>query len=402
MLGWVKKKSAEHQAANASRSLIKLMTAADALDQVWAAKREPTPPQVAAFQGLKGEFCTDFIGPIPLEAIKCHLIDAVLSSPSVGDGSRVAVRHAYEYGLKQSWGGEECLRLQILMDYSDPIARDEGAEAFGTAAVRWSVLSDEFGNGLHAASALHVGQAILITLLYAEMLTFAPRGEAWDTEHTDNRLELFRRIQEAIGVCVKSDDWTELLLKAWNTPDGFPMWPWHIREWNEVEARRPHAFADWAPEQTLLKTYTATLWTGPATPLTPQGWTLTFQEPRDRNLSACLPAVPLVAMAAFMAGAKGDNRSMLPSLLRRVNLYYGSAGQTRRGMEAMAVRAALQTILNSRGPDISDYRRQDDTVWEAYQPILSAVVPDLSGPAGGSDSPLDRLERHLADWLRGN
>ena len=89
-----------------------------------------------------------------------------------------------------AWGGKDCLRLEVLMDYSEPFRRPGAAAVSGSAAIRWSVLFTEFGNGLHASNgdATRVTQAILIAFLYAKVLAL----------DSMNRAELFRRVQDAI------------------------------------------------------------------------------------------------------------------------------------------------------------------------------------------------------------
>lgn len=102
MLGWLKRKSGEHQLRNARYGLAKLIAAANALDAAWTSKRDPTPQELAAFNKAKSDFCLDTVGPIPLEEIRRDVIDPALADPAVSDSARTAVTHAYEYMLKQS------------------------------------------------------------------------------------------------------------------------------------------------------------------------------------------------------------------------------------------------------------------------------------------------------------
>lgn len=256
-----------------------------------------------------------------------------------------------------AWGGKECLRLEILMDYSQPYKYPDTPDIVGIAAARFSVLSDHFGNGISLtaseSNAPGAIEAILIAFLYAKILTI----------DLANRSGLFGRVQNAVRACVASDDWSSLSFVRWHLlVPGSPrqiVWPWRIASWGEVEARRPGAFVEVAgTSKCMTKTYTATLLTGPATNNAPQGWWLRLHRSDPELGRVLLPAAPLIVITDFLGKAQDDTGAMLSALLRRINLYYESPQRIPFGAEAMAVRAALQTVMGVG--DIADYRHRDD------------------------------------------
>lgn len=290
------------------------------------------------------------------------------------------------------WGGKECLRLELLMDYSGPFKHPGAPDVLGVAAIRWSVLSDECGNGisLRTQDDLHFVQAILVAFLYAKIV-------ALDLK---NRTELFQRVQNAVKVCLASDDWSSLAFAPWYLDGpGFQqmVWPWEIAEWSEVEARRSGALvqiAGTAKSMMMMKTYVATLLTGPRTSYAPHGWWLRFHQPDPELAGVLLPATPLIAITNFSNEAQGDSRSLVPALVRRINLYYESPERIPFAADAMAVRAAMQTVLRPGEGDIVDYRRQDDAARRQDQRTAEAQ-------AASASSPIDwiAVEKRLADGL---
>ena len=258
-----------------------------------------------------------------------------------------------------TWTERECLRLELLMDYSDA-AFAKTPDVRGVAAVRWSILADQFGNGLSRPNGVSFTQAILIGFLYAKILTL----------DLQNRAELFRQVQEAVAACEISDIWSSLTFKPWYI-DGRTIagsfqnivWPWKFVAWSEVEARHRNAQVKVSrTTKSAIKNYTATLLMGPVTDGAPQGWWLRLQQPGPEFARVLLPASVLIAITNFLNEAEGDDRDVLSTLLRRINLYYESPDRIPFGAEAMAVRAAIRSVMNPEAGTIADYRCQDDAI----------------------------------------
>jgi hypothetical protein len=93
MRRWLTEKSADRQVQEAEASLARLIAVANAIEE---AQREPTPTELAALEELRHVFRVDLLGPMPLEAIKCVVIDPALAGPGVSDTARAEVTFAYE------------------------------------------------------------------------------------------------------------------------------------------------------------------------------------------------------------------------------------------------------------------------------------------------------------------
>jgi hypothetical protein len=260
-----------------------------------------------------------------------------------------------------SWGETEVLRLEMAMDYSLPFLCPGTNGAVGSAAIRWSTLSNEFGNGLSAtASGTRAAQAVLIALLYSKILVIQPV----------NRCTLFVEVQNAVNRCEETGDWSCLsfepcYLSGTTVAGSFQqvVWPWEIAAWSEIEARRPQAVVDvGGTKKCMSKTYTATLLRGPVTDCAPQGWWLRLGIPDLELMRALLPAAPLIAITEFMNEPNDEAQQFLSTLLSRINWYYLAPDNVGFGREAMAVRAAFRTIASPGEGDIGYYRREDDAI----------------------------------------
>lgn len=255
------------------------------------------------------------------------------------------------------WGGRECLRLESLMDYSKPFRnRDASARVLGTAAVRWSVLSDDLGNGLRASNpdALRIAKMSLVALLYAKTL-------ALDLQ---NRTDLFNMVQRAVDETLLSDDWAPIEFPEWRIVGRENVWPWKLASWTDLEAGRAAADVRLLHfiTKNMMKTYSATLLTGPSALFAPQGWWLRLKIPDAELIRVLLPSATLIAISSLDSEPVGDSPSILSALLRRVNKYYESPERVPFGSDAMALRAAIESIRSPENGDVGDYRRQDDEV----------------------------------------
>jgi len=96
MRRWLTEKSAERQVQGAEASLARLIAVANAIEEARAAQREPTPTELAALEELRHVFRLDLLGPMPLEAMKCIVIDPALGGSDVSDTARAEVNVAYE------------------------------------------------------------------------------------------------------------------------------------------------------------------------------------------------------------------------------------------------------------------------------------------------------------------
>jgi hypothetical protein len=163
---------------------------------------------------------------------------------------------AFEDSQLAAWGGEELLRCELLMDYSQAMLA-ESTDVEAVAAVRWTVLSDKFQN----ETSVNEFKIILAASLYAKILTL-----------DQSRKELFRRLGDALRKVIASKDLSSMRFDPWvlqgrTVAGSFQnlVWPWQIAEWDEVEARRPSAFVEMdGVRKNLLKEHVATLLKGSA------------------------------------------------------------------------------------------------------------------------------------------
>lgn len=183
---------------------------------------------------------------------------------------------AFEDSQLALWGGKEMLRLEVLMDYSEPMFADS-ASVLGLAAVRWSILSDEFRNEI----SVREFKIILVASLYAKILTL-----------DQLRAELFGRVGNALQACFASGDLSSLTFAPWHLrgrtiAGSFQnlVWPWKMATWSDVEARRHKASVKvgWTT-MNVMKTHTATLLKGPAAPFAPAGSWLRYRLDQELTL----------------------------------------------------------------------------------------------------------------------
>jgi len=226
--------------------------------------------------------------------------------------------------------GTDLVRLELVMDYSVPIRRQEGT---GIAAVRWSTLAP--GQPQHIV-AFHRG--VLIGLLYAEALVI----------HSETRIELMNLIERTLNraYLLAAREATPSLgldFEAWNLHvDGMtlPLWPWRLVE--------PIDFDEWIRVHPPLPgnptTYTATLKAGLRTRSFPDGlWS--FTEMPSGLERVLVPSAPLIAARAFAAHSSSDERGGLCVLLHHVNRYYQRLGRFPSGPSyALALSEGLAVL----------------------------------------------------------
>ena len=155
--------------------------------------------------------------------------------------------------LRGGSAGTDLIRLEIMMDYSGPIRRNEDT---GTAAVGWSTLAPDLPEEL-----LSTFRAALIALLYAEALVI----------QDVTRAELLSNVDSAVHQFLQSsENPVRLQFNDWNVKTGgmlFPIWPWVIVDTDAFDQR----ILSTKPAMGCPRTYTATLKRGLRTSSAPGG-----------------------------------------------------------------------------------------------------------------------------------
>ncbi|OLE84556.1 MAG: hypothetical protein AUF76_03020 [Acidobacteria bacterium 13_1_20CM_2_65_9] len=282
-----------------------------------------------------------------------------------------------------AWGGQETLRLDLLMDYSEAMLA-KSPEIQGVAAVRWSVLSDELSN----ATAVREMKIILVASLYAKALTL-----------DQQRSELFQRVGDSLRRCFASKDLSSFSIAPWylqgRTIGGSfqnIVWPWKMASWRDVEARRPQAFVKVGfTSKNMVRAHSASLLHGPAAPYAPGGMWLRYRPDAEVTL-ILVPAAALIAISTVYHETS-EGQGFLLSLLHYINQYYQTADRIVRGTDTLAVNAALSVILDPSKGDIASYRRRDDKIHRQNQPA--------SGTGQSSELSVDwtPVEKRLADGI---
>ncbi|HZX13473.1 MAG TPA: hypothetical protein VFF49_03650 [Thermodesulfobacteriota bacterium] len=233
--------------------------------------------------------------------------------------------------------GYDCLRLEILMDYSEPI-RKRGLDSLGLAAIRWTKIDE---NLLSTSERYNTFRGILVALHYAKILS----------AHDETRAELFSRTDEAVEQCILSEGKTSIDFKPWNLcirdPVDIvgdfttPIWPWKVVDSEPIEECDP----SFAPVG-YPKTYVETLKVGPKSRSAPGGFWSYLDMPMggERVLA---PASVLLAITTLSRELDDQNRQVLAILLGYVNRYYGSPNHVSLASEAKAVATAMQAILSA-------------------------------------------------------
>lgn len=229
--------------------------------------------------------------------------------------------------------GRDLIRLQILMDYSEPITGTPGQKTSGLAAVRWSILDPSVPQ-----ETIEVYRAALITALYAEVLVI----------DADSRTELSARVDGAVkrwklsGVKPERLDFDPWSINV-SGMGSVPLWPWRMMSPQSFEARVK--FTRMAVGNP--KTYTATLKADRPSRSHPAGlWAFT-EMPLGLG-KVCVPSSPLIAAHAYgkemIEAGRHDAVAPLCFLLEQVNRYYRALGKFPLGRQALALSEALAAL----------------------------------------------------------
>jgi hypothetical protein len=289
-----------------------------------------------------------------------------------------------------AWGGQEMLRLDLLMDYSEAMLA-KSPDIQGIAAVRWSVLSDELSD----PRAVREMKIILVGSLYAKVLTL-----------DQQRNELFQRVGDSVRRCFASKDLSSFGFAPWylqgSTIGGSfqnIVWPWKLASWSDVEARRPQAFVKVGfSNKNMVRAHSATLLRGPAAPYTPGGMWLRHRPDAEVTL-ILVPAAALIAISTVYHEAS-EGQGFLLSLLHYIHQYYETPDRIVRGTDALAVNAALSVILDPSKGDIAHYHRRDEALHRNNRPA-SATAQSPSVDWTPTEKGLANGIGRLANWLRG-
>jgi len=239
--------------------------------------------------------------------------------------------------LTGRFAGYDCLRLEILMDYSEPIREWGRPDSFGSAAIRWIRIDDDL---LSTSERYNFFRTILVALHYAKILS----------AHNETRSELFTRTEVAVEKCMLSEGKTSVDFTPWDLhirdPVGIAgdstisIWPWKIVEPETIDAMRSFAAVGYP------KTYVETLKVGSKSRLAPSGfWSYLDMPIGGERLLA--PASVLLAIKTLSLELVEQDRQSLAILLWHVNRYYGSPDRISLASEAKAVTAAMETILSA-------------------------------------------------------
>lgn len=281
-----------------------------------------------------------------------HLLAALQALNDAEPGSRLANAYATEDSNLAAWGGQELLRLELLMDYSEAFAA-KSPDIVPVAAARWVVLSNKFKND----TSVREFKIILGAFLYAKALA-----------SDQLRSELFHVVGSALRNSLSSANVSaekplsrsELVFApvfARSLLFTNIVWPWRTASWSEVERRLARAVTEQRTSPvapfTLL---TATLLVGPVEAAAPSGMWLRLRG-AARLSKVFVPASALIAISRLWDDVP-EGRGMLLSLLSNVNDYHETPDEVTVS-EAFAMNAALE-VLASRGErNVGEYRRRD-------------------------------------------
>jgi hypothetical protein len=240
--------------------------------------------------------------------------------------------------------GHDLIRLEVSMDYSEPITGRPGHDSKGRATVRWITLDPGI-----PPQRLHRYRAALIASLYAEVLIV----------NSETRLGLMSLVDKAVAKARHTmvigeknlgfdfDEWNIYV----NGLGLMPIWPWVLMEADQ--------FNDWLgffpPATGNPKTYTATLRSEPPTRKAPAGLCALIDMPGPDLTKVCVPSAPLIASYDFGQdmNASGHLEHIVDicSLLEHVNRYYRTHGEFAVGTHALALASAMSALTESPRSD---------------------------------------------------
>ena len=101
-MGWIVRKSVEHQLRNTTYGLRKLVSAADVLTAAWDADGQPTPEALAEFQRRKNKLGTDMLGTIGIKQLRRVVIEPELDALQAHADARSAVLSVCDWIAEQT------------------------------------------------------------------------------------------------------------------------------------------------------------------------------------------------------------------------------------------------------------------------------------------------------------
>ena len=101
-MGWIARKSVEHQLRNTTYGLRKLVAAADVLTAAWDAGGQPTPEALAEFQRRKNKLMTDVLGTIGIAQLRRVVIEPELEALQAHADARSAALSVCDWIAEQT------------------------------------------------------------------------------------------------------------------------------------------------------------------------------------------------------------------------------------------------------------------------------------------------------------
>ncbi|MYD72468.1 MAG: hypothetical protein F4W89_17240 [Acidobacteria bacterium] len=101
-MGWLARKSVEHQLRNTTYGVRKLVAAADVLTAAWNAGGQPTQEALSEFQRRKDKLVTDMLGTVGIAQLRRTVIEPELESLRAHADARSAVISVCDWIAKQT------------------------------------------------------------------------------------------------------------------------------------------------------------------------------------------------------------------------------------------------------------------------------------------------------------
>ena len=101
-MGWIARKSIEHQLRNTTVGVRNLVAAANVLTAAWDAGGQPTPAALAEFERRKNKLVSDMLGVVGVAQLRRVLIEPELDALQAHTAARSAVLSVCEWITKQT------------------------------------------------------------------------------------------------------------------------------------------------------------------------------------------------------------------------------------------------------------------------------------------------------------
>lgn len=101
-MGWLARRSVEHQLRNTTFGVRKLVAAADVLTAAWDAGGQPTQEELSEFQRRKNKLVTDMLGTVGIAQLRRTVIEPELESLRAHADARSAVISVCDWIAKQT------------------------------------------------------------------------------------------------------------------------------------------------------------------------------------------------------------------------------------------------------------------------------------------------------------